>query len=125
MEEVPLPAQGMDSQDQVLHSSGKEMDGPCLPFGRPPPGGRLEEQTISANRMVEQIQFEFYSKPMAPSKVMLSSSAQPWGQKRTTLTQELIRRLLSCRKELSCISKRKHLNRYMQLLHNSGYNEVF
>ena len=125
VEEVPLPAQGMDCQDQVLHSTCKEMDGPCLPLGRPPPGGRLEDQTIPTNRMVEQIQFEFFSKPMAPSRVMLSSSAQPWGQKRTTLTQELIRRLLNCRKELGCKSKRKHLNRYMQLLHNSGYNVNF
>ena len=48
-----------------------------------------------------------------------------WGQKRTTLTQELIRRLLNCRKELSCKLKQKHLNRYMQMLKNSGYEAKF
>ena len=62
---------------------------------------------------------------MAPKKVMMASSAQPWGQKRTTLTQELIRRLLNCSKELSCAVKQKHLSRYMQMLKNSGYNKNF
>ena len=55
----------------------------------------------------------------------MASSAQPWGQKRTTLTQELIRRLLNCSKELSCEVRRRHLNNYMQLLKNSGYCEKF
>ena len=55
----------------------------------------------------------------------MASSAQPWGQKRTTLTQELIRRLLNCSKELDCETRRKHLSRFMQLLKNSGYSETF
>ena len=76
-------------------------------------------------RRVEQVRFEFFSKPMAPKKVMLASSAQPWNQKRTTLTQELIRRLLNCSKELPCRSKAKHLTDFMQLLKNSGYSETF
>ena len=71
------------------------------------------------------MQFEFYAKPMAPSTIILESSAQPLGQKHTTLTQELIRRLLNCRKELGCDIKQKHLNRYMQSLKNSGYSESF
>ena len=62
---------------------------------------------------------------MAAKKVILASSAQPWGQKRTSLTQELIRRLLNCSKELSCKAKRKHLDNFMQLLKNSGYSEAF
>ena len=76
-------------------------------------------------RSVQQVRFEFFSKPMAAKKVMLASAAQPWGQKRTTLTQELIRRLLNCSKELPCSRKKKHLNNYMQLLKNSGYSEAF
>ena len=84
-----------------------------------PPGSQLSP------RNVQQVRFEFYSKPMAAKKVMLASSAQPWGQKRTTLTQELIRRLLNCSKELTCASRRKHLNNYMQLLKNSGYSQKF
>ena len=62
---------------------------------------------------------------MAPKRVILESSAQPWAQKRTTLTQELIRRLLNCSRELSCGLKRKHLNMFMQQLKNSGYGEKF
>ena len=41
------------------------------------------------------------------------------------MTQELIRRLLNCSKELSCEVRRRHLNNYMQLLKNSGYCEKF
>ena len=55
----------------------------------------------------------------------MASSAQPWAQKRTTLTQELIWRLLNCSKELDCETRRKHLSRFMQLLKNSGYSETF
>ena len=88
---------------------------------------RLIQPLVSqvAIRKVQQVRFEFFSKPMTAKKVMLASSAQPWGQKRTTLTQELIRRLLNCSKELPCSTKRKHLNNYMQLLKNSGYSEAF
>ena len=56
---------------------------------------------------------------------MLASSAQSWGQKRTSLTQELIRSLLNCSKELHCVKRRKHLNTFMQLLKNTGYNQMF
>ena len=72
---------------------------------------QVEEDQIAASRMVQQMQFEFFSKPSAPSTVILASSSKPWGQKQTTLTQELIRRLSNCRRELSCSLKQKHLNR--------------
>ena len=62
---------------------------------------------------------------MAPSKVILEYSAQPWSQKRTTLTQELIRRPLNCRKELGCEVKQKCLSIFMQLLSNAGYSKTF
>ena len=67
-------------------------------------------QISTRKARVQQVFYDFYSKPMAAKKVILSTSAQPWGQKRTTLTQELIRRLLNCSKELSCSAKRKHLD---------------
>ena len=62
---------------------------------------------------------------MAPSKIILASSVQPWGQKITTLMQELIRRLLNCKKELSCKVKQKHLTKFMEMLKNSGYDKQF
>ena len=76
-------------------------------------------------KKVQQVLFEFFSKPMTAKKVMLAASAQPWGQKRTTLTQELIRRLLNCSKALNCTTKRKHIDNFMQLLKNSGYSQKF
>ena len=71
------------------------------------------------------MRFEFYSKTLAVKKVMISTSAKPWGQKRTTLTQELMRGLLNCSKELPCLTRRKHFNDFMQPLKNSGYSEPF
>ena len=158
--------------------------------------------------MVWQLQSKFFSKPTAPSTVIFASSAKPWGQKQTLLTQEpvyyeylntfkysnisqpivrfqatniighifffllckhsnifkylnisrqiysivriifrfcghkyiwifigkknntfvthcqeLIRRLLNRRRELTCSLKQKHLNRFMQLLKKMGYSE--
>ena len=61
-------------------------------------------------RKVQQVMFEFYAKPMTAKKVILATSAQSWGQKRSTLTQELIRRLLNCSKSLPCAMRKKHLN---------------
>ena len=125
VEEVRVTARGLEGQE--LHTRC-EYDGTCLSLEEPvqrlegqQQGRGLEQEHVPASWLAQQVQFEFYSKLMAPSKVMLASSAQPWGQKRTALTQELIRRLLNCRKELSCKVKQKHLNRYMQILKNSGY----
>ena len=118
VEESYVSAPWMDSQG--LHSNCGENE-TCLPLGIQPTNRTEGDSHVS--KMVQQIQFEFFSKSMAPSQVILASSAQPWGQKRTTLTQELIRRLLNCRKELSCSIKKKHPNRFMQLLKNSGYDE--
>ena len=87
-------------------------------------GVEVADQPAS-HRLVQQVRFEFFSKPSTSSTVIMANSAQPWGQKKTTLTQELIRRLLNCSKELDCETRRKHLNRFMQLLKNSGYSEAF
>ena len=131
VEEVRLSARGLEGQD--LHSRCGE-GGTCLPLEEPQPaqglevqrpGGGLEQEPVPASWLAQQVQFEFYSKPMAPSRVILASSAQPWGQKRTSLTQELIRRMLNCSKELCCKVKQKHLNIYMQMLKNSGYEAKF
>ena len=101
------------------HSRGHQFNNdPCS-------GGAEPENQHAPRRLVQQVRFEFYSKPSASSTFIMASSAQPWGQKRTTLTQELIRRLLNCSKELSCEVRRRHLNNYMQLLKNSGYCEKF
>ena len=53
------------------------------------------------------------------------SSANPWQQKRTAFTQEVIRRLLRTRKEQNCDKKQNILTNYMQMLKNSGYDKGF
>ena len=80
---------------------------------------------MPARRMVQQIFFEFYTKPMKPQRTILASSANPEQQKRTTLTQECIRRLRNTRKQLSCVRKQEILSDYMQVLKNSGYQNTF
>ena len=41
------------------------------------------------------------------------------------MTQEVIRILLNCRRELNYSIKQKHLSNLMQRMNNSGYNEIF
>ena len=89
--------------------------------GQEPESG-LAEESGPTSWMAQQVKFEFFSKPMVPEKVILSSSAQPWGQKRTTHTQEIIRRLLRTKKELKCSVKQQILGEYMQILKTSEYD---
>ena len=110
-----------------LHSSCPQ-DGNCLPIGalsEIDEDQGLEAGARPARRLVQQIFFEFYAKPMKPQRTILASSANPWQQKRTTLTQECIRRLRNTRKQLGCPRKQEILTDYMQNLKNSGYSETF
>jgi len=82
VEEVRVSARGQEGQG--VHSRCGQ-GGTCLPLGDAAGGleGQqhiegLEEGTRAACWLAQQVQFEFYSKPMAPSKVMLASSAQLW-----------------------------------------------
>ena len=121
VESVHLPAPGMDNED--LHNSCSDTQ-TCLPIGAPRDPAQplgLEVGPKSAMRMVQQIYFEFYHKPTKPKRTILASAANPWQQKRTTLTQECIRRLRNTRKQLSCERKQEILTDYMQMLKNSGY----
>ena len=128
MEEVELPAQGLED---MLHSQcrGEYI---CLPIGIPPKRllqtegeVEMEAQPTPASRLVLQVYYQFYRKPMAQQRVILASSALPWQQKRTALTQELIRRLLRTKKELNCKVKQIIISEFMQLLKNSGYDKKF
>ena len=127
VEKVELPAPWMDQAEGDLHKMCND-DEQCLPVGVPPvptPEDEVEYAPKPSPRLVTQVLFKFYRKPMAPQRVMLSSSAQSWQQKRTTATQELMRRLLNTKKELSCKQKQKIISDYMQLLKNSNYNTIF
>ena len=124
VESVQLPAPGMVKED--LHSSCSESQ-TCLPIGAPsePAQPGLEVGPQPSKRMVQQVFFEFYHKPTKPKRTILASAANPWQQKRTTLTQECIRRLRNTKKEISCHKKQEILTEYMQMLKNSGYSVNF
>jgi hypothetical protein len=71
------------------------------------------------------IWFEFYKKNMAQKRTILENSAMPDAMKRVTLTQEILRRFLNCKKEIPWKEKKKHVEEYMQELKDSGYGEEF
>jgi hypothetical protein len=81
--------------------------------------GRKEDPEMA------EISFQFYKKPMAPDRTILFNSAMPMSMKRTTATQEVLRRLLNCSRSLGQEVRAKHLTDYMQVLTNSGYSERF
>ena len=62
---------------------------------------------------------------MASKFVLMKDSAAPLNQKRTVLTQEGIRRLKNCKNVLPWEQKVTHLNKFMQKMKNSGYDETF
>ena len=99
VEEEELPAPGMESRN--LHT--KCVEGECLPIGEPKCDvGRMEGEAETSTRMVTQVNYQFYSKPSSAKTTILSNSANPWQQKRTAFTQEVIRRLLRTRCRQTC-----------------------
>ena len=66
-----------------------------------------------------------YRKPMANFNVMMEFSAMPLKVKRTSLTQEVIRILRNCRKELPWEEKAEHLSDLAARMKASGYSEKF
>ena len=53
---------------------------------------------------------EFYMKSVSSRSVLNSESALAWGVKRTVLTQEALRVLLNCSRELPWETKSSHLS---------------
>ena len=68
---------------------------------------------------------EFYSKSVESKRVICARSVLPWSSKMTILTQQVLRTLLSCSRELPWETVVGQLN-YMTLrLQYSGYNQEF
>ena len=84
VEETMKDAKGMDIHSQCEEGSV------CLPIDNLSFVIESEGGVEPTPRMVQQIKFEFYAKPMKPKLVILAESALPWQQKRTVLTQECI-----------------------------------
>ena len=68
---------------------------------------------------------EFYSKDMASKCVINARSALQWSCKRMILTQEVLRILLNCSKELPWEGVVSHVNHMMLRLQYSGYDQKF
>ena len=70
-----------------------------------------------------QIIHEYYMKPVASKAVINNRSAMPLRDRRTVITQEILRILLRCSPLLPCGSVRAHIEQYMMRLQASCYSE--
>ena len=69
--------------------------------------------------------YEHYEKPMATKSVVHEQSAIPTKNKRTILTQEVLRILLHCSRYLPWEIPQTHINNFMLKMQYSGYNKMF
>ena len=81
VEEVRLPSPGLEDQQSELHAQCGEGE-VCLPIGAEEvgegeAGEQLEGGQDAACQPVPQVRFEFYRKPMAPTRTLMAESAQP------------------------------------------------
>jgi hypothetical protein len=72
-----------------------------------------------------RIMHEFYMKSVSSRSVLNSESALAWGVKRTVLTQEALRVLLNCSRELPWETKSSHLSYFSARMQFSGYEHKF
>ena len=72
-----------------------------------------------------KILHEFYLKDVASKSTVHARSAMSWKDKRTIITQELLRILLRCSPELQWKDILVHIEKYMERLQFSGYNAKF
>ena len=78
---------------------------------------RKENKTI--------IMHEFYSKGISSKAVINAKLAIPWSTKCTALTQEVLRVLLNCSKELPWRVPTQHVNDMVLRMQYSGYSKKF
>ena len=67
---------------------------------------------------------EYYCKPVSSKSVIDAQSAMPFKDRRTVLTQDLLRVLLRCSPELPWEEKKKHVEDYVLRMQFSGYEEA-
>jgi hypothetical protein len=72
-----------------------------------------------------RIDYQFYEKPTKNEKVLLADAAMSAKQMRTILTQECLRRLRNTSMEMGEEVQRKHLNKFMLKLKNSGHSPQY
>ena len=72
-----------------------------------------------------RIMYEHYEKEIATKRVIHAQSAMPMQVKRTVLTQEMLRILLHCSRDLSWEIVRRHLSNFTMKMQYSGYDHAF
>ena len=70
----------------------------------------------------KKLLFEFYEKPMCPNRVLQKDTALSDSTVRSSLTQEVIRRMLCCSLDLPLAKRQEVLSVYSQKLLNSGFS---
>ena len=70
-----------------------------------------------------RVMHEYYSKQVSSKAVVDAKSAMPFNDKRTILTQDVLRILLRCSPELPWSQKKKHIEEYVIRMQFSGYEE--
>ena len=68
---------------------------------------------------------EFYCKNIASKSVIHARSSIPWANKRTILTQEVLRIMLNCSRKIPWSTVANHINQFMAKMQYSGYTKKF
>ena len=69
--------------------------------------------------------YMFYRKPQCNKFTMMERSALPDKVKRSTMTNEALRRILCCSPELEEHKKIEVMEEFAKMLRRSGYSEKF
>ena len=86
---------------------------------------KVNEEERENQKETYQVMYEYYTKDVSSKHVVNARSALPWNSKRTILTQETLRIMLNCSRELPQSIVNKHLNGLMLRMQYSGYDRKF
>ena len=73
----------------------------------------------------DRVMHEYYSKSVSSKSVIDERSAMPTKDKRTVLTQDLLRVIMRCSPDLPWHRKKRHIEEYSLRMQFSGYSEGF
>ena len=89
------------------------------------PSKMLAILDMEMGMVANKVQYKFYRKPMANKYTMMANSAVSDRVKRSTMTNEALRRLLCCSSNLEESKKVEVMEDYARMLRRSGYSERF
>ena len=86
------------------------------------PGNKLPTLDTAVWWNGKTLMYEFYEKPTVPNRVLQKDTALAESAIRSSLNQEVVRRMLNCSPDLSIVSRREFLSQFSQKLINSGFS---